>query len=290
MKQFFIAIIFVVGIISAMGQASFPLPAVPDTLTTRTQRANYLALHYWDNIDFNDSTLIGNEDISEQGFCNFISIMPYVTQQREAFEVFVQGITCNKKTQDYFMSIGQKYLAEPQSPVYNEALYIVLLEAITSMHNLSISDSEKYNFMLRMEKRNQVGTVACDFEFLLRDGTYNRLHNINTPYTLIFFGDPDCEICNRAKEQLEESLYIKLKLIGGYLTILSVCVEGKTEKWQDTPAPEGWIDACDENCTIYDQLLYDIPGLPSLYLLDKEHRVVLRDVNVESVEQYFSRN
>ena len=90
MKQLFIIATFVVGILSAMGQTTFPLPAVPDTLTTRTDRANYLALHYWDNIDFNDSTLIGNEDISEQGFCNFISIMPYVTQQREAFDVFVQ--------------------------------------------------------------------------------------------------------------------------------------------------------------------------------------------------------
>ena len=273
-----------------MGQATFPLPNVPDTLTTRTERANYLALHYWDNIDFNDSTIIGNEDISEQGFCNFISIMPYVTQQREAFDIFVQGIISNKKAQDYFMSIGQKYLAEPQSPVYNEALYIVLLEAITSTPNLSVGDSEKYNFMLRMERRNQVGTVACDFEFLLRDGTYKRLHDIDAPYTLIFFGDPDCEICNRAKEQLQESIYIRLKWIGGDLAILSVCVEGKTEKWINTPAPEDWIDACDENCTIYDQLLYDIPGLPSLYLVDKEHRVVLRDVNVQTVEQYFSRN
>ena len=274
----------------AMGQATFPLPNVPDTLTTRTERANYLALHYWDNIDFNDSTIIGNEDISEQGFCNFISIMPYVTQQREAFDIFVQGIISNKKAQDYFMSIGQKYLAEPQSPVYNEALYIVLLEAITSTPNLSVGDSEKYNFMLRMERRNQVGTVACDFEFLLRDGTYKRLHDIDAPYTLIFFGDPDCEICNRAKEQLQESIYIRLKWIGSDLAILSVCVEGKTEKWINTPAPEDWIDACDENCTIYDQLLYDIPGLPSLYLVDKEHRVVLRDVNVQTVEQFFSRN
>ncbi len=275
---------------SAMGEDVFPLPSVPDTITTRTQRANYLALHYWDNINFNDTTLIGNEDISEQGFCNFISIMPYVTQQREAFDIFVQGITCNSKMQRYFMSIAQKYLAEPQSPVFNDSLYITLLEAITSIGTLSLSEYEQYNFMLQMEKKNQTGSKACDFEYLLRDGTYGHLYEIDSPYTLIFFGDPDCDICNKAKEQLLSSLYTHLKFIGGYLTILSVCVEGKTSKWQETPAPEGWIDACDEKCAIYEHLLYDIPGLPSLYLLDKEHRVILRDVHVEAVERYFSRN
>lgn len=275
---------------SAMGVDVFPLPNVPDTITSRTQRANYLALHYWDNINFNDTTLIGNEDISEQGFCNFISIMPYVTQQREAFDIFVQGITGNSKIQSYFMSIAQKYLAEPQSPVFNESLYITLLESITSLDTLSLSDYEKYNFILQMEKKNQIGSIACDFEYLLRDGSYGHLYDIDNSYTLIFFGDPDCDICNKAKEQLLSSVYTHLKFIGGYLTILSVCVEGKTSKWQETPAPEGWIDACDEKCAIYEHLLYDIPGLPSLYLLDKEHRVILRDVHVDAVERYFSRN
>ena len=75
MKQLFIIATFVVGILSAMGQTTFPLPTVPDTLTTQTDRANYLALHYWDNIDFNDSTLIGNEDISLKNR-NFHIILP----------------------------------------------------------------------------------------------------------------------------------------------------------------------------------------------------------------------
>lgn len=63
-------------------QDTFPLPDVPTTLKGVEARANYLALHYWDKFDFSDNTLIGNKDVTEQGFSNFISIMPYVSGKR----------------------------------------------------------------------------------------------------------------------------------------------------------------------------------------------------------------
>lgn len=70
------------------------------------------------------------------------------------------------------------------------------------------------------------------------------------------------------------------------MKVLSVCVEGKTEAWLSSSAPSGWIDACDEEGVVYEGSLYDIPGLPVLYLLDSEHRVLLKNVQSGQIESF----
>jgi thioredoxin-related protein len=266
------------------------LPSVPDSLVTAESRANYLALHYWDNVDFCDPTIIGNEDISEQGFSNFISIMPYVTQKEVAFAEFVSKISVKADAQDYFMAVAKKYLAESQSPVFNDELYIMMLQSLLSSDMLDSARRDKYSAILETEMRNRVGEVATDFEFMLRDGERGRLSEINAKYILVFFSDPDCDRCNLVKAQIDASAVVRIKLLLGDLALLSVCVEGDTDAWKRIKTPDEWIDACDEKCAIYDQELYDIPGLPSFYLLDSSHRVILRDVHFQLVENFLDNN
>ena len=277
-------------VVNSLGSEVFPLPSVPDSLVTAKSRANYLALHYWDNIDFNDSTIIGNEDISEQGFSNFISIMPYVTQKEVAFAEFISKISLKPDVQDYFMAVAKKYLAESQSPVFNDELYIMMLQSLLSSDMLDSARRAKYSVILNTEMKNRVGEVATDFEFMLRDGGRGRLTEINAKYILVFFSDPDCDRCNSVKTQIDASAVVRIKLLLGDLALLSVCVEGDTDAWKRIKTPDEWIDACDEKCAIYDQELYDIPGLPSFYLLDSSHRVILRDVHFQLVENFLDNN
>lgn len=266
--------------------ASFPFPAVPACLKTPEERADYLALHYWDNVDFTDSVIIGNVDIAEQGFSNFVSIMPYVSEPGKPFEQLVARISVNERVLDYFVAIGEKYLAEPLSPVYNEELYILMLEKVVASPNLSERTSENYKFDLKMASKNRLGTKAADFEFLRRDGKRSRLSKVNSEYVLLFLGDPECDVCEKSKKELTVFPVFMRFSKEGRLKVLSVCVEGKTDAWLSTPAPNGWIDACDEKMAIHEELLYDIPGLPVLYLLDSNHNILLKNVTVQQLENY----
>lgn len=290
MRVILLVVFALSAVVNSLGSEVFPLPSVPDSLVTTESRANYLALHYWDNIDFNDPTIIGNEDISEQGFSNFISIMPYVTQKEVAFAEFVSKISVKPDVQDYFMAVAKKYLAESQSPVFNEELYIMMLQSLLSSDMLDSARRAKYRVILNTEMKNRVGEVATDFEFMLRDGERGRLSEINAKYILVFFSDPDCDRCNLVKAQIDASAVVRIKLLLGDLALLSVCVEGDTDAWKRIKTPDEWIDACDEKCAIYDQELYDIPGLPSFYLLDSSHRVILRDVHFQLVENFLDNN
>ena len=290
MRVILLVVFALSAVLNSLGSEAYPLPSVPDSLVTAESRANYLALHYWDNIDFNDPTIIGNEDISEQGFSNFISIMPYVTQKEVAFAEFVSKISLKPDVQDYFMAVAKKYLAESPSPVFNDELYIMMLQSLLSSDMLDSARRAKYSVILDTEMKNRVGEVATDFEFMLRDGGRGRLSEIDAKYILVFFSDPDCDRCNSVKVQIDASAVVRIKLLLGDLALLSVCVEGDTDAWKRIKTPDEWIDACDEKGAIYDQELYDIPGLPSFYLLDSLHRVILRDVHFQLVENFLDNN
>ena len=54
------------------------LPTIPVMLNTTEQRADYLARHYWDNVNFADSNYIHHPEVTEQGWVNFIDILQLV--------------------------------------------------------------------------------------------------------------------------------------------------------------------------------------------------------------------
>jgi len=52
--------------------------------------------------------------------------------------------------------------------------------------------------------------------------------------------------------------------------------------------PAQWIHAYDKGMEITQRRLYDIKAIPTLYLLDKEKKVLLKDTSVEALESFFS--
>ena len=52
--------------------------------------------------------------------------------------------------------------------------------------------------------------------------------------------------------------------------------------------PSGWINGYDKELTVLDRELYDLKAMPTLYLLDKDKKVLLKDAPVEQVEQYLA--
>lgn len=46
----------------------FTLPLIPAMLNTPELRADYLVRHYWDNMDFTDTTYINLPDVTEQAW------------------------------------------------------------------------------------------------------------------------------------------------------------------------------------------------------------------------------
>lgn len=54
--------------------------------------------------------------------------------------------------------------------------------------------------------------------------------------------------------------------------------------------PASWINAYDDGCVLREKGLYDLSAIPSLYLLDAQKRVLVKDAtDVALVEEVIDR-
>lgn len=274
----------------------FPLPKVPCCLGGMRQRANYLALHYWDGVDMTDvKTLTDREDVMEQGFSEFISILPYANNTKEAFRRLYANASACQQAFRFFVHLAKKYLAEAQSPFYDEEMYrVALLGVLHQSENplcsknidelLGVAQRKRLEFRTKLLGKNRVGQVANDFTYQTQTAQTAQLFSRQREYTLICFYDPECASSVNVLDQMADSKIIASHVESCRLDVLCVNVEGDTPTWRERQLPEGWIDACDDNYSITANLLYDLSDLPALYLLDDEKVVLLKNATVKQIE------
>lgn len=271
-------------------RAEFRLPDVPDSLVAPEDRAAYLSVHYWDHFDFSDTSLIARPEITEQAFVDFISILPYAANAPAAVDTLYRRASADRRMLYHFIELGDKYLYEPNSPMHNEELHILVLQELLANPALDETDKIRPRYMLEMALKNRPGDVAADFVYVDRSERAGRLSAVEAPYIILYFNDPDCDDCRRTKASLMALPVISSRLQRGEAVVLSVCVEGKTASWKNAVYPDHWIDAADENRQLTLERVYDLKAMPTLYLLDADKRVILKDVPVERIEAWLSRH
>lgn len=268
----------------------FRMPDIPAAMTDPTDRADYLTYHYWDHFDFADTTLIPRADVTEQAFVNFISVLPYAREQRRAVDRLFERAAAEPEMLYHFISLADLYLYEPNSPMRNEELYLLVLQSLTESPQLDETDKIRPRALLELVQRNRPGDVAADFAYTLRDGRRARLSSLKGKRTLIFFNDPECSDCKRVKRYLQGSPIVRRAQAEGRLTLLALSVEGATDAWREAVVPSDWIWACDAEKVLTDEQRYDLKAIPTLYLLDAEQRVILKDVTIEAVEAWLQEH
>lgn len=172
--------------------------------------------------------------------------------------------------------------------MHDEELHILVLRALIDNPRLEEIDKVRPRYLLEMALKNRPGDVAADFAVTCRNGNSLRLSEIKAEYVLVYFNDPDCVDCRRVKERLSSSPTVNGLLESGRLKLLSVCVEGKTAAWEKTAFPAHWIDGYDSGQRLTREEVYDLKAMPTLYLLDAERRVILKDAPVKQAEDWLA--
>ena len=185
------------------------------------------------------------------------------------------------KTTLYFLSLFEKYLYETTSPVQNDEYYISVIEQILTFENISEIDKIKYKVQLQNIKKNRVGAKATDFTFY-NQNQEQKISEIESPYLLLMFYNPDCHSCIQIIEQLRNSEIINRLSQNKILKILMLSVNDvidfpKNEK-------QSWIYANVNYHEILD--LYFIRAFPDLYLLNREQNIVLKNTDFEKLELF----
>ena len=279
--------------VSESVQAQFPFPEIPATLTEPEARKSYLLTHYWERFDFADTTLVNNRDVTEQGFVNFIALLADGTTTeelaRESLKNWCAGFVGKDHARRVLTKTADDYLYNPNSPFYNEGLYGLYLE--TWLDVLPPDDAQRsaFSFKLKLIRRNNVGETATDFSYYLPDGARCTLAatSVKGDRLLLVFYDPECESCHAVLGQMAASSALAEAVQAGKISVLAVYTEGNEEAWRRAlpDMPEGWAIGTDREA-VKTGALYDLKAMPSLYLLDGQKRVLLKDAAFEEINRF----
>lgn len=268
------------GIETADGQ--LPLPAVPDSLTTPEQRAAFVSAHFWDAMDWQDHSLSLDTAFMEQNFANYLSILPYADEKarRRSVASLMQSAAADREAHAFLAWVAEHYLADPNSPMRSEDIYMVFLDEFAKSPIFDEAKKTRYRYQMERAMKNRPGSPAADFAMADRDGRRLTLLKAaaETEGTLVLFYDPECEHC---KEILGE--IAKWRFPDG-IQVLAIDVTEDAARFERTKGnyPREWRVAFATD-PIEDDDLYVFPALPSIYLLDGEGRVILKDAPVSAI-------
>ena len=267
----------------------FTLPTIPSIYTHPVERADYLAGHYWDNFDFSDTSLILLPEIGEQAFVNYIDIFPHVTEGalRSSVNKTLDRAQVSPQMFTHFTGLFEKYLYDPNSPARNEAYYRLVLEYLIGSPQVDSLNKIRPQFLLIQVNKNRPGIIATDFVYTLANGKQESMRRIKSEYLILFFHNPGCSACAEYQQWLERSPVFQQMEGTGKLKILAMYVDADIDAWRAhrSDFPTSWINGYDASTTIRNNNLYDLRAIPSLYLLDREKKVLLKDATPNQVEE-----
>lgn len=184
-------------------------------------------------------------------------------------------------------------LSDPNSQVRNEELYIPILEAVIASPFYDTTEKVRPQYQLDMAMKNRVGQPAADFEYTLADGKRGTLYQVEAPFTLVYINNPDCHACEEILASLSVSRVVSNQLESGKLKIVAIYPDEDLAAWRKhlPDVPTQWINGYDAGLAMRKQESYDLRAIPSLYLLDKDKKVLLKDcTSVDMIEAYLVRN
>jgi thiol-disulfide isomerase/thioredoxin len=129
------------------------------------------------------------------------------------------------------------------------------------------------------------------------NGKMRTLYGTEAPYTLVAIWDPTCGHCKETLPRVDSFYRAKWKGYGLKIYSLAKETDGKRKDWTgfiNDKHLNDWVHVYyskeAENARVnagvpgYSQL-YDVQSFPTLYLLDKDKRIIAKKVTLEQVDE-----
>lgn len=272
----------------------------------REASLEYAALHFWDALADtaracpSDSALVSGvrKDDVEAAYANYVGllqILPYNTASRAVGAMYERSLSCEKADTssnvfETMVEFTEKYLYDPNSPLRNEDIYKAFAEKMSGYEGISAEKRARYDREARLCALNMAGTVAADFQFSDKAGKVRSLHGIKAGYTLLFFSNPGCEACMDIIRMLTGDNMVNDMIASGQLAVVNVYIDEDVAAWYDYMPiyPDNWYNGYDHNLVIRTDSLYNVRAIPSVYLLDRDKKVLMKDAVPENVMAFLA--
>lgn len=248
----------------------------------------YYKKHYFDNVNFADNRLLRTQFFHsklDRYFEKMIIPAPdtiikeskYVLDLAEANEEVFQytlQTLFNKYNNSNIMGMDKAFV------FFAENYYLNGRAEWADKEWLS-----KVEERVREIKPNLVGNKAPELRLLKTDGTLLTLSSINADYIVLFFYDPTCGHCKKATPKILE---ISEKYWAHGVEVIGIYTQVEQEVWTKYIEEKGlqdWHNVWDPYNQSGFRDNYDVKTSPSIYLLDKNKRIIGKRIDAETLEK-----
>lgn len=261
--------------------------------STEFQTNNINLNSYWDDYPFTDTIAIKNPNITEQRFVNFLAQLPKypLNEVKDGIESMLKQAEQNQKVFEFFKGQYEHYLADPNSPVRNDQYYEYVLAYLCQSKASSDTDRIRYKLQLEMIKKNQVGMQITDFSYLTSQGQIERLSDKGGNVNMLLFYDPTCPHCKEILNQLNSSELLNKLISSKHLNVIAIDPLGDKKLWQEYQRfiPSNWTNGFDHEDILIKKQYYSLHAYPTIYLLDKAGKILLKDPDYQLVLQILEK-
>ena len=277
-------------LLASIVQCSIDIPQPSKEISSnRALMMEYYVSHYFDNFPWNDPTIfktpIGINKVKE--FCSLIA-----QAKRPEFDDYVMAAIQLSKvdTGSYFAFFDkvEKTLGDHASPYRIERLYIKMLKDMLTLPKLPADRKRHCTYELSVIDKNHEGDLAPNFNIVTSKGEKMSLYDIQSEYLLLYLQHPTCPTCQRVRQMIADFPILNNAIASGKLKVLTVYFEDDQQIWNDyIVSPEAnpkYMHGWNKDQSIEEKKLYDTRAIPYMFILDKDKRIIKKNVMETELE------
>ena len=279
----------------SVSKVYYKVPEAPAMLAGQERIDDFYARNWWRDFDYSDTTQVALTDTAYMVrlFADWATVLERVPDSVgvRSVEQVMDRASANKKTFEWFVMAAREVLADPNSQWRDDELYMPVLRARIASPFTDEATRERCLNRLDILSQNRLGHKANNIRYTLADGFEGTLYGIKAEYTLVFINNPGCEMCRTVREGICDSEILMKAVSSGRLKVLAIYPDQDLDEWLNyrSEMPKDWINGYDRECVMRTEGTYNLTAIPSLYLLDKDKTVLIKDaVSVPLIESAVS--
>lgn len=270
--------------------ANIEMPNPPQELyNNRPELMKYVVHHFFDDFPWNDprifKTPIGFNKIKEYAQVIFNCNNPELDS--DVLETISRS-KVNEESYYAFFDGLEKHIGYHGSPSRVERLYIAMLKDMLQYPKLTDLRKRHCRYELGVIDKNHAGDIAPDFKIVTDKGDTTTLHKIQSEYMLLYLQHPTCPTCQNVRHMIANFPILNSAIASGRLKVLTVYFEDEAEIWNNylhsSEANPSYMHGWNFDQTISDDNLYDTRAIPYMFLLDKDKRIIVKNLNENKLE------
>lgn len=262
-----------------------------EVVSDRRAFQRYYIEHFFDNFAWEDPRIF-NTPIVEQKlkeYCNLI----YQFDNPEYDTLVVAALNkakVNQTSYEYLFDALQYVLGRIISPYKVEHTYIAMLKDALTYPKLDEDRKRHHTRELGYIDKNLAGDTIPNFVMVLANGDTTTMYDIQSEYTILYLQHPTCPTCHQVRNTMKDFPKLNQAIESGRLKVVMVYFEDDPKVWSNyissREANPKYVQGWNFDQAIDDQNLFDTRTIPFMFLLDKDKKVIKKDLLYNEIEPY----